>query len=323
MGVQHIIPHHLSRGRENISTQMNLKFQKRWFTCVSLSKIICLLNNRALFPKLKEKKFRNSLMPTRVDFQRYVDRHEPEMPLRKVEHGCSTHIGRRRAQEDCFLTELEVGGSEISLFGVFDGHNGSDASDFCSSQFSNFLWDELSRDLSSDLVSTLCALDSALKLALPNCQGGTTACVAAVRGASVWIANLGDSRAVVFSQEHAVRLETVDHKGVITSDCGELAVSRGVGDYRYKQFGLSSIADAYELSVSPHECLVIASDGLWDVMTSKEVGDFIGTFEMPTDDGEGTTTPRSKAQLIANALMLFAIESKCASDNISVVLVMF
>jgi serine/threonine protein phosphatase PrpC len=255
-----------------------------------------------------------------IAFLRHIVDRQTFRTCSMTEFGCASHIGRRKSQEDSLLLELDIGGSELCLFGVFDGHNGAHVAEFSSLHFSKYLagMQVLSNDLSSALVRTLCVIDEVVGNLH---ESGSTACIAALEREKVWLVNLGDSRAVVFTSTFDVRLETVDHDEVVRSDCGELAVSRSLGDFRYKPYGLTCIADAYELSVTPGESIVIASDGLWDVMSTRDVGRFMSTFEAPSD--EENTTPRSKAQQLANAIMMFAMEYRNASDNISVIVVLF
>lgn len=253
-------------------------------------------------------------------FLKIGDAHEEEVRSLSADFGCASHIGRRKHQEDSLLIEPETMGTELCLFGVFDGHNGNDAAEFCSGNFSQYLANVplVTKDLSTGLSQTVCALDKQVS-AMNN--SGTTACVVAIMGEKVWIVNVGDSRAVIFSRSFRTRFETVDHKGAIHSDGGSLSTSRSLGDARFKAHGLTSNADVYEQCVSAGETIVIASDGLWDVLSSEEVGMFISTFTVPED--EANATPRSKAQHLANAITLHAIEHHNSSDNVSVVVLQF
>lgn len=97
--------------------------------------------------------------------------------------------------------------------------------------------------------------------------------------------------------------ETVDHKpshptektrieaagGHVTEDepprlDGNLAVSRGLGDFEYKQGAdkepkdqkVSCIPDIYEVSgLQPGSLCVLCCDGVWDVMTGKDVAEMV------------------------------------------------
>ncbi|KAK9863223.1 hypothetical protein WJX84_003873, partial [Apatococcus fuscideae] len=131
-------------------------------------------------------------------------------------------------------------------------------------------------------------------------SAGCTAVVALVRGTQLLVANAGDSRCVMSRGGTAVAM-THDHKptdteehdriikagGFITEGRvnGSLNLSRALGDMDYKQ----------RRDISPHEQMVtafpevrsleleagdefllLACDGIWDVMTNQEAVDFVG-----------------------------------------------
>lgn len=145
----------------------------------------------------------------------------------------------------------------------------------------------------------------AVIVSLQACQegreepSGSTAVTAVFWGREIWLANAGDSRAVLCRKGKAVQL-TRDHRpdthreeverveqlgGYICSDGflgGELAVTRALGDWHLedlKEFGLhpdqlklSNEPEVFRLSLGPDdEFLVIACDGLWDVLSNSRV----------------------------------------------------
>ncbi len=130
--------------------------------------------------------------------------------------------------------------------------------------------------------------------------GGSTACAVWIRHGRCYCANVGDSRAVMSRRGRAVDV-TVDHKptnpgekkriaesgGFIIKDRveGILGVARSFGDFTYKQIKKGAKVKDPVISVVPNistfdikegvEFLVLATDGIWDVMTSQQVVDFI------------------------------------------------
>lgn len=146
------------------------------------------------------------------------------------------------------------------------------------------------------------------KLSKPTEKSGTTATVAMVFPRQLMVANVGDSRAIVCCDEGGRPIQlTVDHTASLEDERkrlrslgarvvnrgvwrleGELALSRSIGDLAYDRF----------LSRDPHvvtrelggslEFMVLASDGLWDVMTNDEVVEFV-RFKM-----EGYNAPKCK-----------------------------
>lgn len=141
-------------------------------------------------------------------------------------------------------------------------------------------------------------------------QSGTTATVLYVNEYAILIANVGDSRAVLSYMDNGVFSAipmTVDHiasssderflvekrGGVITSNGGidrvngTLAITRSIGDAslspllsRVPHVSLASRKELREtcgyLSQSTVPCfIVLASDGLWDVLTNQEAVDMV------------------------------------------------
>jgi hypothetical protein len=131
-------------------------------------------------------------------------------------------------------------------------------------------------------------LSQARRERLPS---GSTACVAIIKEKTLYVANLGDSRAVLCCARKAVPL-SADHNtsskaeqdrviadgGFLASDGedlrvgGELSVTRSFGDYGRveKVRGLSADPDIREHSLTEDdEFLLIACDGLWDEFTNQ------------------------------------------------------
>jgi len=140
-------------------------------------------------------------------------------------------------------------------------------------------------------------------------KSGSTAVCAMVSPNRVFFANCGDSRAA-FSRGGEVLISTLDHKPgnpeekkriqdaggsvMIQRVNGSLAVSRALGDFEYKNVPGRGPC---EQLVSPEpevfvqqreeatdEFLVLACDGIWDVMTNEELCDFVRDRMRLTDD---------------------------------------
>lgn len=158
-------------------------------------------------------------------------------------------------------------------------------------------------------------------------RGGSTAVTAIlIDGERLVVANVGDSRAVVCKNGVAKQL-SVDHepskerqaiesKGGFVSNLpgdvprvdGQLAVARAFGDHSLKAH-LSSEPHVVEEPVdSDTEFLILASDGLWKVMSNQEAVDSIKTIKDP--------------QAAAKHLTEEAV-SKKSKDDISCIVVSF
>jgi len=116
---------------------------------------------------------------------------------------------------------------------------------------------------------------------------GSTACVAVVRKEAnndvVYVANTGDTRAVIAKNGQAQRL-SVDHKATDPEEiervksvggsimdnrvAGGLAITRALGDHAYKNFGVTGQPHIVRHVLRPFDkYLIIASDGVWDTIS--------------------------------------------------------
>ena len=132
-------------------------------------------------------------------------------------------------------------------------------------------------------------------------QAGCTAVVCMLRGSELFVANAGDSRAVLCRAGEALAL-SVDHKPALESEInrikaaggfitdqgrvnGNLNLTRSIGDLRYKlDESLPPKAQIitaepdifrYDLDRAKDEFVIVACDGIWDCMTNQEAVDFV------------------------------------------------
>eukprot|EP00898_Chlorokybus_atmophyticus_P002400 jgi/Chlat1/3160/Chrsp219S03309 len=128
---------------------------------------------------------------------------------------------------------------------------------------------------------------------------GSTAVTAVMRGDTLIVANAGDSRAVLSRKGQAIELSK-DHKpdseiertrilaaGGFIADGrvnGVLALSRAIGDMEYKSNPkrgpeaqiVTAHPDIKQVQLQDgDEFLLLACDGIWDVMSSQEAVDFV------------------------------------------------
>lgn len=122
-------------------------------------------------------------------------------------------------------------------------------------------------------------------------QAGCTCCVALITKNEVYVANAGDTRAVIAAKGKAKDL-SVDHKPDLPTEKrriqraggfvedgrvnGVIAISRAIGDWEYKntQFKpednmVTAMPEIMVEQLRPdHDFMIIACDGIWDCMTS-------------------------------------------------------
>ncbi|KAK9919236.1 hypothetical protein M0R45_027845 [Rubus argutus] len=140
---------------------------------------------------------------------------------------------------------------------------------------------------------------------------GTTAVTLIKQGRDIIVGNVGDSRAVLCTRDKddtlmAIQL-TVDLKPNLpaeaerirkcrgrvfalhdepevsrvwlpNNDSPGLAMARAFGDFCLKDFGLISVPDvSYRRLTEKDQFIVLATDGIWDVLSNKEVVDIIAS----------------------------------------------
>ncbi|CBI21882.3 hypothetical protein VitviT2T_017661 [Vitis vinifera] len=249
-----------------------------------------------------------------------------------ITHGFHLVKGKSNHEmEDCLVSEFkQVEDHELGLFGIFDGHLGHDVSNYLKTHlFDNILkehtfWTETENAIKRAYRKTdIEILDKSLYLG----RGGSTAVTAIlINGERLVVANVGDSRAVICKNGEAKQL-SVDHEpskertmierrggfvsnlpGDVPRVDGQLAVARAFGDKSLK-LHLSSEPDvAVEPITTGTECIILASDGLWKVMSNQEAVDCIKHIK--------------DAQSAAKRLTDEAL-SKKSKDDISCIVVKF
>ncbi|CAL4895205.1 unnamed protein product [Urochloa decumbens] len=176
---------------------------------------------------------------------------------------------------------------------------------------------------------------------------GSTAVVAVICSSHIIVANCGDSRAVLCRGKQPLAL-SVDHKPNREDEyarieaqggkviqwngyrvLGVLAMSRSIGDRYLKPYIIPVPEVTIVARAKDDECLILASDGLWDVMTNEEVCDAarkrILLWHKKNADASSSAqrsgeSPDQAAQAAAEYLSKLALQ-KGSKDNITVVVV--
>lgn len=230
----------------------------------------------------------------------------------------------------------------IDMFCVYDGHGGNHVSNILSNMFPKFFWDKrVIYPLKKPQVKKIC--EGVQKILIDNFSTKTkecgSTCLMVVKfkhneNDYLNILNIGDSRAIICSGTEAMQL-TVDHKplnpiekqriieqgGKIYYDgtdwrVDNLSLSRAFGDTSSKF--TPPIPDLFIRKLSKNDkFMVLACDGLWDVLDNQTVVNFILHF---CYDEKGVRINENLD--IANKLATFAI-SQGSSDNITVIIVFF
>lgn len=144
----------------------------------------------------------------------------------------------------------------MTCFGVFDGHGGDRASQYCCDRLTSYLYNQpdFPHDIGKALKHAFFNMDK--DFVRTRLTDGTTACVCVVVGGErVICANAGDSRAISIRRDGSVAKLSRDHKPGVPDETkritdlggrivywgrwrveGVLAVSRSIGDAALKPY---------------------------------------------------------------------------------------
>ncbi|PKA63916.1 putative protein phosphatase 2C 59 [Apostasia shenzhenica] len=225
----------------------------------------------------------------------------------KFSYGHASSTGERSSMEDfCEARVHIVDGEVIGLFGVFDGHGGARTAEYVKQNlFSNMIkLPTFISDTRSAIVDAHRKTDSEFLKSenIQNHDAGSTASTAVLVGDRLLVANVGDSRAVICRDGNAIAVSQ-DHKPHLADErkriedaggfvmwaggtwrvCGVLALSRAFGDKHLKQFVVADPDIQEELVDDSLEFLILASDGLWDVVGNEEAVEMIKAIDDPEE----------------------------------------
>lgn len=223
---------------------------------------------------------------------------------RKLSCGYSSFRGKRASMEDFYDVKMsKIDGKRVCLFGIFDGHGGSRAAEY----LKEHLFDNLMKH-PQFIANTKMAISETYQqtdMAFLDSEretyrdDGSTASTAVLVGNHLYVANVGDSRTVISKAGRAIPLSE-DHKpnrsderkriesagGVVMwagtwRVGGVLAMSRAFGNRMLKQFVVAEPEIQDQVIDEQFELLVLASDGLWDVVPNEDAISLARTEEEP------------------------------------------
>ncbi|KAG1657713.1 hypothetical protein FOA52_002517 [Chlamydomonas sp. UWO 241] len=275
--------------------------------------------------------------------KRFMDETAPSAGLTaqngppQASFGLQSLIGARAAQEDS-VTVAPCGSG--TLYGVFDGHGGAAVSTYLKHHMAEHVCTALrgAASGSGEAAAMSLAFRAADAAVSAGTDGGSTAVVVLISKERIVCANCGDSRAVLSSTNGIVEL-SIDHKpdldseearisacgGRVVHTCsgarvmGMLAMTRAIGDRFLRPFGVIPEPDVKVQARGPgDEFLIIASDGLWDVISSVESVSIVRRcFERAC--GKGAS--RLAGTRIAARVLARAAIGKGSRDNTTVLVV--
>jgi serine/threonine protein phosphatase PrpC len=189
------------------------------------------------------------------------------------------------------------------LMGVFDGHGGAEVANYLATNLEPILCKQLIQEAERSagftdaaiwtaLKQTFVCIDQKIKVEAPHLEGqGSTATVALIFNGKLWIANVGDSRAILDRNGGTQLTEdakpddlrykkSIEKRGGVVSLAAEggvaridwnLAVARAIGDHRLR----GHVSARPKITTFPVPTagshLILACDGIFDVASTTQV----------------------------------------------------
>ncbi|KAJ9084057.1 Protein phosphatase 2C 2 [Entomophthora muscae] len=265
----------------------------------------------------------------------------------KYSFGSSCMQGWRVSMEDAHTTLLSLEhDSDAAFFAVFDGHGGRSAAKFSGIHLAERIQKEsgfLKGEYAQAIKAGFLGLDYDLKTDpdfLDDVSGCTAVCTLFTNDKRIFCGNAGDSRAIL-SVNGVVKELSFDHKPQNTEEYariynaggfveygrvnGNLALSRAIGDFEFKQNlrlnaeeqAVTSNPDITEHKITEEdEFIVIACDGIWDCMSSQDVITFVRE-----QVAKGITLKQICENLMENCLAPASDYGGLGCDNMTVLIV--
>lgn len=210
--------------------------------------------------------------------------------------------GWRVNHEDAHTMICDWGeNGNLANFAVFDGHGGALAAKFVAANLFQEQAGLSSTSTAEAITDSFVRLDKRLNAHLKEGSGCTCVNVIVKRSESsgyhMKVANLGDSRAILARKNGGFEV-TIDHKpddegetkrivaagGFVSQQDparldGVLSLSRAFGDFQFKgdpalgpqDQKMSVCPDVYEWQGEAGDCLILACDGVFDVMSNQDL----------------------------------------------------
>lgn len=247
---------------------------------------------------------------------------------------------RRRMEDAHYVEDAFNNNPDQAFFAVYDGHGGKECATFCAENLHKVLKDQLDalghekiekepQSVLEVLKTTYLQTDNKIKEGGVPGHHGCTSVTCFISGSlkngnrQLFCANAGDGRAVLCRDGKAIRL-TEDHKvaneveaqrikdagGFIINGRvnGQIIITRSLGDHLMKEYIIGEPYTRHEVLSEKDTHLIVACDGLWDVVEDQQAVDFVLQHDS------------ASASDIAKKLLIKALQDG-TTDNLSIIVV--
>lgn len=225
--------------------------------------------------------------------------------------GHAETIGLRNSMEDACACIGEFAGANTQYYAVFDGHGGSDVSQYCANNLHRIISRILKVEeitVENAITKAISQINTSVSTKFPEC--GSTAGIVLIINNVIYCANVGDTRILLIDKDEPqspsksprkpttqrsikVTRCSVDHKASDPSERekvqqlggriiqgrvnGVLMLSRAIGDASVGP-GLSCEPYIKRIRRKDGMKMIIACDGVFDVLDDDTVGAMVDRF---------------------------------------------
>jgi serine/threonine protein phosphatase PrpC len=232
--------------------------------------------------------------------------------------GHADAIGPRPTMEDACASCANFAGPDTQYFALFDGHGGRQAAQYCAENLHQIIASHYKpgEPLSTIIKEAIYEINQ--QITSRWVFAGTTAAIVVIADDQIYTANVGDSRVVLIEGGNAKRL-SVDHKATVPAERraimarggrviqgrvnGILMLSRAIGDGEISKY----ITCEPYMTVTPFSDdykLIVACDGVWDVMTDQQAADLYHRCQTPDDAARLIKTEAIKRRTTDNVSVM-------------------
>ncbi|CAF3247392.1 unnamed protein product [Rotaria sp. Silwood2] len=214
--------------------------------------------------------------------------------------------GWRASNEDCHKHLIPLDNNlanNWAFFSIFDGHNGIDTAKNAAQLIDKLILESFNEiqsniddcnQLNNIIKNIFIQLDTNLRELVKDHSGSIAILISPKK---IFMINLGDSRGIIISKDGQVLTSTKDHKPSVRKEQerirraggriskvgndvlrveSQLAMTRALGDYSLDKHIITAIPDLIQYERDSLAIyVIIASDGIWDVMNNEQVASFV------------------------------------------------
>lgn len=236
---------------------------------------------------------------------------------------------------------------EAAFFGVFDGHGGAKVAQYAAKHLYHHIvrtQEYSQRNIAKAMKIGFLDMDEAIAEDPETKEeaSGSTAITILIRDQTLYCANIGDSRAIacvggqleLLSWDHKPNNEVEFHRIVKAGGWvefnrvnGVLALSRAFGDFVFKnnitKTSTEQMVTAFpDVEIRPlsidWEFVIVACDGIWDVMGNQEALDFVRDRL-----AAGLSVASICEDMLSHCLAVDGRQGARGSDNMTVIIICF